>query len=104
MRFVDVTRCRCRWRILGGVSDRNDPVLWVAAVHTAAVLDGEMPVRQFDRLVEVLSDTGLRPRFEEVWYQVDFDQPSEREAVVWWIAGPFAGDSHCSFKTDAVTY
>ncbi|MFJ3877054.1 hypothetical protein ACIPW5_06300 [Streptomyces sp. NPDC090077] len=68
--------------VLAGVLDGDDPVMWVAAVHAAAERDRELPVRQLDRLIEVFSDTALRPRFEEVWYTPDIEVPWTREDLV----------------------
>ncbi|WP_327387897.1 HEAT repeat domain-containing protein [Streptomyces sp. NBC_01207] len=64
----------------------DDPVLWVAAVYASANLDQDLPVRQLDRLVDVFSDLAVRPRFEEAWYQTDYEFPSSREEVLWWIS------------------
>ncbi|MFD5415051.1 hypothetical protein [Streptomyces nojiriensis] len=69
-------------QVLGG----DDPVLWVAAVYASATLDQDLPVRQLDRLVDVFSDLAVRPRFEEAWYQTDYEVPSSRENVLWWIS------------------
>ncbi|GAA0703471.1 hypothetical protein GCM10010193_67950 [Kitasatospora atroaurantiaca] len=68
--------------VLGG----DDPVMWVAAVYASAGLDRELAVRQLDRLVEVFSDLGVRPRFEDVWFVPNVEGPCDRETLVWWVA------------------
>ncbi|KAB1990216.1 hypothetical protein [Streptomyces triticiradicis] len=60
----------------------DDPLLWIAAVHASAELDRDLPVRETARLIDVLSDPALRPRFEEVWYTPAVDSPWTREEVV----------------------
>ncbi|MEV7372767.1 HEAT repeat domain-containing protein [Streptomyces sp. NPDC090301] len=68
--------------VLAALLDTDDPVLWLAAVHASAGLDRDLPLRRVDRLIEVLSDLALRPRFEEVWYSPHVDDPWTREDVV----------------------
>ncbi|MFJ2932734.1 hypothetical protein ACIO8G_08190 [Streptomyces sp. NPDC087219] len=78
--------------VLAHTLDTDDPVLWVAAVHASAELDRDLPLRHMDRLIEVLSDLALRPRFEEVWYTPNADGPWTREALVWSAAALFEHD------------
>ncbi|PKT68648.1 hypothetical protein CW362_33965 [Streptomyces populi] len=60
----------------------DDPLLWLAAVHASAERDRGLPAREMTRLVDVLCDPALRPRFEEVWYTPAVDGPWTREEVV----------------------
>ncbi|MFF4352045.1 HEAT repeat domain-containing protein [Streptomyces sp. NPDC001530] len=75
--------------VLADVLRDGGPVMRVAAVHAWARLDREVPVRQLDLLVEVLSDTAVRPEFEAVWYLPDVDDAFSREDVVAWTASLF---------------
>ncbi|MEV4556189.1 hypothetical protein AB0K51_04215 [Kitasatospora sp. NPDC049285] len=68
--------------VLADVLAGDDPVLWVAAVHASAEFDRDVPVRQLDRLVEVLGDRTLRAGFEEVWYTPGVEEPWAREDLV----------------------
>ncbi|MCX5231776.1 HEAT repeat domain-containing protein [Streptomyces sp. NBC_00233] len=78
--------------------DTDDPVLWVAAVHASAGLDRDLPLRHVDRLIEVLSDLALRPRFEEVWYSPNVDDPWTREDVVRSTAELLAHDAEAELS------
>ncbi|MFD3994556.1 hypothetical protein [Streptomyces sp. NPDC058548] len=78
--------------VLADVLDGDDPVMWVAAVHASAGLDRDLPLRHMDRLIEVFTDLALRPRFEEVWYSPNVDDPWTREDVVRWTADLLAHD------------
>ena len=60
----------------------TDPAMRVAAVHAWAAFDPRAPVGELDLLVEVLSDPGTRPRFEETWYMPDVDGAFTREDIV----------------------
>ncbi|MEV7324442.1 HEAT repeat domain-containing protein [Streptomyces sp. NPDC093970] len=64
-------------------------VLRVAAVHAWAAFDALAPVRELDLLVEVLSDTSARPRFEDIWYEPNVDDAYSRTDLVWSTATLF---------------
>ncbi|MFF0392280.1 hypothetical protein ACFYS8_26835 [Kitasatospora sp. NPDC004615] len=68
----------------------EDPALYVAAVLAGAVADPDLPVRHFERLIAVLSDPALRPRFADLWYLPDVEEPCEREHLLWWVFRLFA--------------
>ncbi|MFG2694329.1 hypothetical protein [Kitasatospora sp. NPDC048407] len=68
----------------------DDPALYVAAVHTSAATDPDLPVRHFERLIAVLTDPAPNPRFDGVWYILGIDEPLERENVIWWVSRLFA--------------
>ncbi|MFJ9948212.1 hypothetical protein [Kitasatospora sp. NPDC091207] len=68
--------------VLAVLADGDDPVFRVAAVHAWSAFDRDLPVRQLDRLIEVYSETALRPRFEEVWYTPAVEGPWTREDLV----------------------
>ncbi|MFF3837826.1 hypothetical protein [Streptomyces sp. NPDC001930] len=78
--------------VLADLLDTDDPVLWLAAVHASAGLDRDLPLRHMDRLIEVFSDLPLGPRFEEVWYFPNVDDPWTRELLVWSTAMLFEHD------------
>ncbi|MFF2124389.1 hypothetical protein ACFVW1_03120 [Streptomyces olivochromogenes] len=78
--------------VLDGVLRDGDPVMKVAAVIAWAQFDPQEPVRRIDLLVETLSDLAVRPRFEEIWYVSDVEEPFTREAVVTWAAELFDHD------------
>lgn len=75
--------------VVAGVLRTAGPAMRVAAVHAWAAFDPRAPVRELDLLVEVLSDPGTRPRFEETWYVPDVDGAFTREDVVSWTAHLF---------------
>ncbi|SFF67127.1 hypothetical protein [Streptomyces mirabilis] len=79
--------------VLDGVLRDGEPVMKVAAVIAWARLDPQEPVRRIDLLVETLSDLAVRPRFEEIWYLSDVEEPFTREAVVTWAADLFDHDA-----------
>ncbi|MCX4596424.1 hypothetical protein OG819_44280 [Streptomyces sp. NBC_01549] len=79
--------------VLGGVLRDGEPVMKVAALISWARLDPQEPVRRIDLLVETLSDLAVRPRFEEIWYVSDVEEPFPREAVVTWAAELFDHDA-----------
>ncbi|MFG2366292.1 hypothetical protein ACGFY3_32390 [Streptomyces mirabilis] len=78
--------------VLDGVLRDGEPVMKVAAVIAWARLDPQEPVRRIDLLVETLSDLAVRPRFEEIWYMSDVEEPFTREDVVTWAAELFDHD------------
>ncbi|MFF0384339.1 hypothetical protein [Streptomyces sp. NPDC004286] len=69
----------------------DGPVMRVAAVHAWAAFDPRAPVRELDRLVEILSDPAVRPRFEAIWYVPDVESAFTREDVISWTAYLFEG-------------
>ncbi|MFE4751305.1 hypothetical protein ACFRIB_13705 [Streptomyces mirabilis] len=79
--------------VLDGVLRDGEPVMKVAAVIAWAPFDPQEPVRRIDLLVETLSDLAVRPRFEEIWYMSDVEEPFTREAVVTRAAELFDHDS-----------
>ncbi|SOE57665.1 hypothetical protein SAMN05446589_1245 [Streptomyces sp. OV198] len=79
--------------MLDGLLRDGEPVMKVAAVIAWAPFDPQEPVRRIDLLVETLSDLAVRPRFEEIWYMSDVEEPFTREAVVTRAAELFDHDS-----------
>ncbi|MFK4107505.1 hypothetical protein [Streptomyces sp. NPDC002176] len=72
--------------VVAEVLRTDDPVMRVAAVHAWAAFDPRAPVRELDRLVEILSDPAVRPRFEAIWYEPDVESAFTREDVISWTA------------------
>jgi len=67
----------------------DDRLVWLAAVHAAVPLDPELPVRELESLVAVLTDRALRSRGEEVWYLPDAEYPFDRKDIAVWTAELF---------------
>ncbi|MEU9015388.1 hypothetical protein AB0D12_37875 [Streptomyces sp. NPDC048479] len=62
----------------------------VAAMHAWACLDPDVPVRQADLLVEILTDADVRPQFEAVWWVPGVDSGAFfRAEVVSWTGSLF---------------
>lgn len=75
--------------VLAGVLRDGGPVMKVAAMHAWACLDPDVPVRQADLLVEILTDTDVRPQFEAVWWVPGVEAAFSREDVVSWTGSLF---------------
>lgn len=75
--------------VLAGLLSDGEPAMKVAAVYAWAGLDRDVPGRQIDLLLDLLSDPAVRPGFEEVWYVRGVDDPFSRDDVARWVAGLF---------------
>ncbi|MFF3460198.1 HEAT repeat domain-containing protein [Streptomyces sp. NPDC002730] len=76
--------------VLAGVLRDGGPVMKVAATHAWACLDPDVPVRQADLLVEILTDADVRPQFEAVWWVPGVESGTlSREEVVSWTGSLF---------------
>ncbi|MGW3044479.1 hypothetical protein ACWC9T_31550 [Kitasatospora sp. NPDC001159] len=84
--------------VLAEMLEGDDPVTAVAAVHASAEFDPDLPVRRMDRLIEVFSDTALRPRFEEVWFTPELQGPWTREDLVRSTARRLAHDPDAEIR------
>ncbi|WNI26673.1 hypothetical protein [Streptomyces sp. ITFR-16] len=80
--------------VVAEVLRTEGPVMRVAGVHAWAAFDPEAPVRERDRLVEILSDPEVRPRFEGIWYIPEVEDALTREDVVARTVDLFAGVPH----------
>ncbi len=67
--------------LLDAVRHDEDPVLRVAAVIAAALLDPRAVLRARPMLLEILTDPVVAPRFGQVWYILDCEVPYERNDV-----------------------
>ncbi|MFI8372029.1 hypothetical protein [Streptomyces sp. NPDC085466] len=77
--------------VVAEVLRTDSPVMRVAAVHAWASFDPQASVRELDLLVEVLSDSAVRPQFEATWYVPDVDSTFTREDVISRTAHLFEG-------------
>ncbi|ROR45125.1 hypothetical protein [Kitasatospora cineracea] len=73
--------------VLAETLTEDHPALYVAAVHASAGHDPDLPVRHLDRLLTLLTDPALRPRFDDVWYPAHRPGPLTREHLLWSVYG-----------------
>ncbi|MFJ4679620.1 MULTISPECIES: hypothetical protein [unclassified Kitasatospora] len=76
--------------VLSETLTEDHPALYVAAVHGSAAHDPDLPVRHLDRLLTLLTDPALRPRFDDVWYPPHHTEPLTREHLLWSVYGLLA--------------
>ncbi|WP_033213170.1 hypothetical protein [Kitasatospora phosalacinea] len=76
--------------VLAETLTEEHPALYVAAVHASAPFDPDLPVRHLGRLLTLLTDPALRPRFENVWYAPHRPDPLTREHLLWATYGLLA--------------
>ncbi|MFF4338871.1 hypothetical protein ACFY00_02895 [Kitasatospora sp. NPDC001540] len=76
--------------VLAETLTEDHPALYTAAVHASAAFDPDLPVRHLGRLLTLLTDPALRPRFTNVWYAPHRPDPLTREHLLWATYGLLA--------------
>ncbi|GLW52486.1 hypothetical protein [Kitasatospora phosalacinea] len=76
--------------VLAETLTEEHPALYVAAVHASAAFDPDLPVRHLRRVLTLLTDPALRPRFADVWYAPHRPDPLTREHLLWATYGLLA--------------